>query len=629
MLRWLHVVVATAVHVASADDGEHQCASLDSDCMALHVIPNNNSNNTDSSSSATTEAQAASLDDASCGLYIATSTIPGAGLGMFAAREIPMGEQIGYGDLVIQVEDFAENMRLGQLLYKHQNQSNEDAASWLPKDYVWSGKTTNGAYEAQSIKSLVPGLGALGNGHAAWSNVAMNAPQRVADLHRGRDPGAGASTTFHDVYFTARKAPIRAGEEFFLNYGDNWFAMREKKLGLLPLTQDFQRADELLDQLWDILEGKTSTDHAEEIWELLMTALKPQERMLAALPGNLTDVERVRSTGGTAANFLPNRFRTPAWLEENGRCVDNIRPGQSTVRQAGKGAFATRNMAKGTVVAPLPLMHVQRLHMDVYKRIWDSVNKIGEQLLLNYCFGHPESSLLLFPYTPVVNYVNHNKTAFNVELQWSTLPNHKSEWLEKSPDELTRKEKHTGLILEMIATRDIAAGEEIFLNYGYLWEERWERYQALEWNPSPVDKTYVSAAQMNAGSKTLRTEDELQKFPYRAKVQTYCFMPNFVVEERANNNNPEYYEWRSMPFLKEFGTDSAFPCRILQRHEELFTVSADMPGERTITVKNVPRDFIEFYDEKYTSDSFLRTAFRHEIGLPDELVPEAWRDLQS
>lgn len=38
----------------------------------------------------------------------------------------------------------------------------------------------------------------------------------------------------------------------------------------------------------------------------------------------------------------------------------------------------------------------------------------GKQLLLNY-FSHPKSSLLLFPYAPVVNFINHvDSTASNV-----------------------------------------------------------------------------------------------------------------------------------------------------------------------------------------------------------------------
>lgn len=32
--------------------------------------------------------------------------------------------------------------------------------------------------------------------------------------------------------------------------------------------------------------------------------------------------------------------RTTTWIEENGLCLDNIMPGRSTIKQAGRGAFA-------------------------------------------------------------------------------------------------------------------------------------------------------------------------------------------------------------------------------------------------------------------------------------------------
>ena len=86
----------------------------------------------------------------------------------------------------------------------------------------------------------------------------------------------------------------------------------------------------------------------------------------------------------------------------------------------------------------------------------------SKQLILNYCYGHPESNLLLFPYSPVVNYVNHAPSAggengsavANAKLQWSERFNTK-EWLDKSPEELIRQHKRAGLAMELVALRDI------------------------------------------------------------------------------------------------------------------------------------------------------------------------------
>ena len=49
----------------------------------------------------------------------------------------------------------------------------------------------------------------------------------------------------------------------------------------------------------------------------------------------------------------------------------------------------------------------------------------GHQLLLNYCYGHPDSSLLLLPDSPMVNLIRHYKNPTdkneqpNVAIRWS------------------------------------------------------------------------------------------------------------------------------------------------------------------------------------------------------------------
>lgn len=40
----------------------------------------------------------------------------------------------------------------------------------------------------------------------------------------------------------------------------------------------------------------------------------------------------------------------------------------------------------------------------------------------------------------------------------------------------------------------------------------------------------------------------------------------------------------------------------------------------------IPRGALAFVDRPYTSDLFLAGAFRYPIGLPSEMLPEAWRD---
>ena len=565
----------------------------------------------------------------SCGLYMAESAIPGSGLGMYTARPIGEDERIFYGDIVCQVEDFETNMKLRKWFYKEKEM---EYMPWLLDSYFWNAMNSLGLYEADDVQSIIPGLGMLANSHTGLVNSVNTAPQRVAQLHRGRDPGAGASTTYHDVHFVAGEGPIEAGAELFVEYGDTWFKDRSEVLGIIPLSYNFKKADKLLRKFDLIFDGDTSHPMADQVWDLLIDAVSADTRLKNAFPQNLKDASHV-SRIGTARNSVPDRVRSLEWLEANGRCLDNIQPGISTAPQAGRGAFATRAIPKGSVIAPLPLVQVHRQHMEIYdaddlkdpnSRIW----REGTQLLLNYCYGHKQSSLLFFPYSPVVNYVNHHKIEFNAELKWSDHGGHHADWLEKTPHEVLMEE-HTGLIMEMIAKRDIAAGEEIFLNYGEEWDQAWEEHVA-NWKPRELDKNYVSAAELNERNETLRTMAELKNSPYDAKnALTGCF-----VEFQKNPSKKDgklLYGWKSEPRLFSDG-DKLYPCDVLEREEKdgetYYTVGLEKEEKEEVLVENIPRYAIQFFDAEYTSDLFLRKAFRHEILIPDAMFPDAWRDIE-
>ena len=45
-------------------------------------------------------------------------------------------------------------------------------------------------------------------------------------------------------------------------------------------------------------------------------------------------------------------------------------------------------------------------------------------------------------------------------------------------------------------------------------------------------------------------------------------------------------------------------------------------------ITNAPRGAIRFSNRDYTSDVFLKKAFRHEMILADDVFPEAWKNLK-
>ena len=44
---------------------------------------------------------------------------------------------------------------------------------------------------------------------------------------------------------------------------------------------------------------------------------------------------------------------------------------------------------------------------------------------------------------------------------------------------------------------------------------------------------------------------------------------------------------------------------------------------------DVPRRGMKFIDLPYQSDQNLKAAFRHEIGVPNHIWPENWKDLKE
>jgi len=107
-----------------------------------------------------------------------------------------------------------------------------------------------------------------------------------------------------------------------------------------------------------------------------------------------------------------------------GECLDHIYVKDSTIPQAGKGAFARRPIARGTTIIPAPMLN--SWGRDIFnitsEEIKHDVNT--KQLIYNYLWTHPESSLLLFPVNTAIA-INHasnrrfSRTRPNAELRFS------------------------------------------------------------------------------------------------------------------------------------------------------------------------------------------------------------------
>lgn len=330
-------------------------------------------------------------------------------------------------------------------------------------------------------------------------------------------------------------------------------------------------------------------------------------------------------------------------LKEKGLCLDNIANDQAQER--GRGAFATRLIPKNSLVAPLPLLPVNRTSLDM-----DDEHR--KQLLLNYCFGHRNSTLLLFPYAPVVNYINSVNLGEepNAAIQWSDRAWNLQESHNMSAQDILSSFRW-GLLLEVVALQDIQPGAQVLVDYGRDWHQAWSQHvqtfnDALKQNSEEEKDDYIYPSRMNQLA-TVRTIREQEDNPYPTNVETSC-----IYQYQENIDHPQwsfkfdkrnkvtYTDWPSGRNEK-LVPDFLRPCRILARDDDLYTVEVTntwavsvgpegrIPRGVRHVVTNMPRSAIEFTDRRYSTDQNLPNAFRQEIGLPDGLFPTAWMDLSN
>lgn len=269
--------------------------------------------------------------------------------------------------------------------------------------------------------------------------------------------------------------PIDAGGEIFVNYGEQWFLDREEDVGAVPFEYHFHNIDIFLTtfkRMSLMYQTADNPDFTRDLWDVVMSQAIYDTRSGNALPLTFEDMQLAHGIGA-AESRRRHSIRTKEWLRKHGRCMDNIRPGISTIPQAGRGAFASRFIPLGGLVAPGPVLHMaNRTSLNVYDETEngsrDKSKHVSMQLLLNYCFGNKRSTVLLCPYTSPSAYINHSSERANVKVVWATntTPNHNPGWLEEDVDFLKSTEKG-GLSLDFIATRDIEPGEEGTLNVSF------------------------------------------------------------------------------------------------------------------------------------------------------------------
>lgn len=459
----------------------------------------------------------------------------------------------------------------------------------------------------------------------------------------------------YDVCFShTKKNNTRA-----VDYGYDYFkGSRADTIGLIPFLDSYEHADRLLDRFSGIVkrignyrerscqknqqcEG-ASPDLASDLFDTARNIIsKWPSRTFMALPDDFDSVDDIRSKGGTTMKDYERSIRDIQGIRENGLCTDHLLVQNSEIPDAGRGAFAVRDLQEGDVVAPVPLIHLpERSVLDIYEEglIKDDYQNergdtvVHQQLLLNYCFGHRNTTLLLCPYGVTSTMVNHAPTfaddggpTANVRIQWSSVGTTHPEWMDQ-PVNSWGYDYRSGLAFEYVALRDIQQGEEVLVDYGDEWATAWADH-VTSWEP-------------------IRRRVDILNEDIDSQVPTYDEWKYSMGDPSEDSDAVNlwcysvYREFQGLPYAP----DVSYPCKaILRNPDNTYTVElvyqhqyeSDTEGdgfckeEFDEVVWAVPRDMLGFgglYEQHDERDYKNRKSFRHDLRIPDHLLPVAWKN---
>ena len=609
---------------------------------------------------------AAKGDDSSdqCGLYLAESSTDHV-LGSFAGKSYQKDDLLGSSDAVVQAFDL-----------RHHNADENQEFNAMLENFLatcWSADSNGGGNEAEEVISAVGGPCFSSAGHVGMINAVIYQPATLLKtdtdlLSSGYDettsPGRGAFTLYHNLTLIAVDK-ITAGSEIFLDFGAEYSGYDDTTKANID---DYRKMDEAIEKMLEFFNkhaesiGEKAADEVYQFMKKDVLALTAEERAAAArslLPSTYHGLQEIIDKGGSALTSYPSVVKDVDWLKNNAYCQDNLVVGVTQIEHAGRGAFAKREMKKGEVVSPMPLVALNygrdALTMVEYRNengeevdsdYEGATKKVKTQQMLNYMLEHPQSSVLFFPAGPLVPYVNHGGKKANVKMIWST-----KSWSNVKETQKLEVESLSGvgavdMILELVATRPIKKGEEVLIDYGESWAKAWKKHTD-EWKKTMKKVTFESAMVLN---EKYHSTAKAAPFPSSSdggsdfgnenvSLQCYVLYDLDKVERRRNEDGTrtKVYPWIPHPAdANRLKTDIAIRtinrggCSIVERSGDevsdyKYVVQPTRDSE--ILVKNVPQSAIRFIDVPYKGPHHDETAFRHAIGFPDAIFPAAWKDL--
>ncbi|KAL3938152.1 MAG: hypothetical protein SGBAC_006882 [Bacillariaceae sp.] len=584
--------------------------------------------------------------------------------GLFAGKTYGVNETLpDYAELAIPLLDFIHSDEQFQKnpavsLPNHRTQ----VVDFL-ESFFWTANLVGAQWEGEypAAPTAIPGIGVLAHYHSGISNVDFHQAsvllRKSPSFLKAGTPhlSRGAITTYHNVTLQAtREIPL--GMELFADFGDVWDETSDENHDAYQDTirrSDYENADKIIADLVSFFQEfpDLSRDLQEEILDFMVddvlgtAAGKHAKTIRSLIPSSPRKLEKVQAAGGSFLYRYREMIHSSDWLQQNGFCLDAMRAGASTIPSAGRGAFATRRIQKGETITISPMLHIadkEILNMYPVGQSSSSTQSTGKQMILNYCFSHPESSLLLFPLGSLATLINHQSgKSSNTYVTWSRradkLPN-QHQYHDYTVEQMAEVNKIV-LTMKVVATRDVEEGEEIFLDYGPQWEAAFNVYQA-RWQREKEGKSHPLKAQ------DLRDEYRTKPFaaarikrpPYPTGLVTACFLDVKEVPDGKpmfdEGMRVDIVQWSSPTTQRDYSGRNLFVVDILDRAADPdqffnYTVLAKFAEDRIEEVVNVPHEACTFVDLPYQGDISLPGAFRHPIGIIDGHFPLKWRNLKG
>jgi hypothetical protein len=594
--------------------------------------------------------------DDPCTVYIAKASSDDAivPVSFYAGVDFAANMTIGNPELGIHWVDLAENTKGVSPPFDN-----------VIQDHCWTPSEITSQFEDNSGDNgyvFLSGLGFAGSinpgiFNARWNRTAVFNRYRTLDVTSALDWRKDAMTCavsdFFNVQLTSTTA-IRAGSEIFPFFGDAWLQSKEESAANDPnirLKRHFDKAEEVLSQYAALIAKHKdffTEDRAQDYWDFIVNDVIQDEKVRSLLPASYHKISETLGKSLISYQYA-NVERSLEYLSSHGTCMDNLVQGaKSTIPGAGRGAFAKRAISKGDIVAAAPLVRLYKHHLhtfpidEVTKERLDEVPEL--QLLMNYVLGHPKSPFVFYPYGTGVNLINHathGQFVPNVKFVWSEKEYHNAKYLEMDLETI----ENEGLsplvhVMDIVATSDILAGEEILLDYGQSFDQSLKQFiLAYQESISEFSIGNESAAVLNAKNEPFRTVKDQVSSPYPDDIDIICYYDNEAARP---------FDSSSLEFLKDVepkidpsitpllsyvdglnGIDRH--CDILhimdvdgEGNEPRYLVRVRSDGD-DVYVADVPHSAILFVDIPYSSPSQGTGSFRHYIEIPDEVFPKAWK----